>query len=77
MTATFRKETDELLEGISHEKLASALGCSIASVRQARLAIDAKAYRNPPQGWERVIARLAEHESARLGRLAKRLRAKE
>jgi hypothetical protein len=69
----FRKATDELLAVISHQKLAEALGVSVPTVRQARLDPSAKARRNPPEGWERVVAQIAKREANRLERLSARL----
>ena len=73
MPMNFRKATDELFEGISHQDLADALGLSVATVRQARLDDDAKAHRTPPEGWEESVARLARERAKRLERLAERL----
>jgi hypothetical protein len=70
----FKKATDELLVGISHQDLATALGVSVATVRQARLNKSAKAHRNAPDGWESVVARMAALHSKRLETLASRLR---
>jgi DNA-binding GntR family transcriptional regulator len=69
----FKKATDDLLSGISHEQLAEALGVSVASVRQARLTEEALAFRRPPKGWEAVIARLARQRAEHYRRLAERL----
>jgi hypothetical protein len=73
MGLDFRKATDELLAGISHRELADALGCSVPSVRQARLDPTAKAHRSAPEGWEVEVRRLAKDRAARLQRLAERL----
>lgn len=69
----FRKATDELFDGISHQELADALGCSVATVRQARLDADAKAHRSPPEGWENAVRRLADARAKKLAKLAKGL----
>jgi hypothetical protein len=71
----FKKATDELTTVISHQELAQALKVSVATVRQARLGQTAKAYRNPPQGWETVLKRLAEKRAAQLVRLAAQISA--
>jgi hypothetical protein len=71
----FKKATDELLANLSHEELASALGVSVPTVRQARLDEAAKAHRSPPTGWEAKIAKLAKQRSERLRRLADQLSA--
>jgi hypothetical protein len=77
MAQNFRKVTDELFAVISHDELAKALGCSVATVRQARLDDSAKAHRNPPNGWEKVVAKLAEAKAGALARLATRLKSSE
>lgn len=69
----FKKTTDALLESISHEELAEALGVSVASVRQARLAASAKAHRSPPEGWEAGVLRLAKKRVSHFQRLVERL----
>jgi hypothetical protein len=73
MAMDFKKATDELLAPISHQELADALGVSIPSVRQARLDGAAKAHRKPPEGWERVIKRMAEKKAQHFQRLAEKL----
>ena len=71
----FKKATEELMAGMTRGEIADALGVSEATVRQARLDDTANAHRNPPQGWESKVAKLASHRSERLARLAERLRA--
>ena len=70
MAINFRKATDELLVPISHLELAKALGKSVPAIRQARLDQGAKAFRNPPAGWEPIVARMALQHGNRLLRLA-------
>lgn len=77
MTKDFRKATDDLFLGVSHEDLAKALGCSVASIRQARLDEGAKAYRKPPEGWEKGVQKLAEKQGAHFARLAGKVRPSE
>ena len=62
-------------EGVSHERLAKALGVSVATVRQARLNPEAKAHRSPPDQWRRVIAELAEGKIAEYRKLIEGLEA--
>jgi hypothetical protein len=69
----FKKATDELLASITHQELAEALGVSVATVRQARLTPAAKAHRNPPEGWQGAIKRLAKRQSDAFYRLAEKL----
>jgi len=56
----FRKATDELFDRVDHSNLASALGVSIATIRQARLQESARAHRDPPREWQDAVIRLAE-----------------
>ena len=74
MAIDFRKATDELLDCMSHQKLAKALGVGVATVRQARLDESAKAHRNPPHHWQPIVALLARKRAARLIRLADSLK---
>lgn len=69
----FKKATDELFSGITHQELAEALGVSVATIRQARLGKDAKAHRSPPEGWERAALRLAQSREKYFARLAAKL----
>jgi hypothetical protein len=75
MSTDFRKATDDLLEVLSHEELAGALGCSVATVRQARRDEGTTSYRSPPKGWEVTVAKLAEQKAEKLRRLAAKLKA--
>jgi len=77
MSKDFRKATDELFSVISHDELAKALGCSVATIRQARLDDTAKAHRKPPEGWEKVVAKLADGRAVVLRRLTARLKSSE
>lgn len=74
MPMDFKEATDELFKPISHAQLAKYLDCGVATVRQARLPVTAKAHRSPPEGWESEVAELAETEGYRLLALAKSLR---
>jgi len=65
----FRKATDDLCDGLSHEELAKALGVSVASVRQARLKAAAKAHREPPANWKQAVIKLAEQRLGHYRRL--------
>ncbi len=75
MAMNFRKVTDELLAAVTHDELAKALGCSVATVRQARLDESAKAHRRPPEGWEQAVLKLAEQKLEHFKRLVAKLRA--
>jgi hypothetical protein len=69
----FKEATDGLFDRISHEELAEALGVSVASIRQARLNPRAKAFREPPQNWERSVLLLAERKRQHFQKLIERL----
>jgi hypothetical protein len=69
----FKKATEELMAGMTRGDIADALGCSEATVRQARLDEGARAHRKPPEGWEAKLARQARQRAERLARLAERL----
>jgi len=69
----FKKATEELMAGMTRGQIAEALGCSEATVRQARLDPSANAHRSPPEGWEAVLARVARKQAERLQRLADKL----
>ena len=66
----FKKATDELLESVTLEDLASALGVSLQAVRQARAREDTTAFRPSPEGWEEAVIRLARKQAARLSKLS-------
>ena len=70
---TFQDAIDRLGERVTHEQVARALRVSVASVRQYRLAPKAKAHRSPPDGWQRVLVRLAKERSRELEMLADEL----
>lgn len=69
----FRDALDRLGERVTHEQVASALGVSVASVRQYRLSPDAKAHRSPPGGWQKTLATLARARGRELNALADEL----
>jgi hypothetical protein len=70
---SFRSAVDRLGERVTHEKVAHALGVSVASVRQYRLSADAKAHRSPPANWRKVLAVLARARIEELSVLAEEL----
>jgi hypothetical protein len=75
MAINFRKATDELFEVISHEELARELGCSVATIRQARRDEGTSSYRSPPKGWEKGVLKLAEQKLDHFKRLVAKLKA--
>jgi hypothetical protein len=56
----FNKATDALFDRVTHEDLASELGVSVPSIRQARLNGKAIGHREPPPDWESGVKALAE-----------------
>ncbi len=56
----FREAIDDLCEKVGHEDVATALGVSVQTVRQARMADDAKSHRTPPADWQSAVISLAE-----------------
>lgn len=72
MASDFQSATDTLLAAPKLEELAEAIGCSLASVKQARMKAEG-GRRSPPPGWEAAVARLARHRAAQLEKLAAKL----
>lgn len=70
----FKDATDALFERVTHEALAEVLGVSVPSIRQARLDPSAAAFRQPPEGWERAVADLAEKRERHYRQLAKKIK---
>lgn len=67
----FKTASDVL--GVSASRLADEFGLQPQTIRQMRLAPDAASYRSPPEGWRKVLARLARERGAELQELAKTL----
>jgi hypothetical protein len=70
----FKKATDGLFDNLGHSELASTLGISVASIRQARLSPGAKAYREPPPNWESAVLKLAQMRAEHYNQLAAQVR---
>ena len=66
----FRQATDALLESVTLEDLAKAMGVSLQSLRQARATEGTAAFRSPPAGWALAVAQLAERQISHYKRLA-------
>lgn len=62
----FKTATDRVAGCITHAEIAEACGVSIQSIRQARMDPSSPSYRNPPTGWEAVLARLAHQRAKEL-----------
>jgi hypothetical protein len=72
MPPDFISATDALLATPKLDELAHAIGCSVASVKQARMKAG-EGHRSPPPGWEAGIAHLARRKAVQLQKLADRL----
>ena len=71
---SFVEVTDTFLaNNVGLKDVAEALGVSYSTVRATRLPEDSPSHRNPPEGWERALARLARERAGNLSRLAKEL----
>jgi hypothetical protein len=73
----FREAIDAICARTDHEDVAKELGVSLQTVRQARMAPDAVAYRSAPDNWKEAVIRLTEKRTDDYRRLAERLRANE
>jgi hypothetical protein len=69
MYMDFKTASDTL--GLSASRLAEEFGLQPQTIRQMRLAPNAASYRSPPEGWRKVLARLARERGAELHDLAK------
>ena len=70
----FRETVDVLCDPLDHKKVADALGVSVQTVRQARLAEQSRAFRAPPKHWKDTIIRLAERRIMHYRQLIERVR---
>jgi hypothetical protein len=63
----FKTATDIL--GLPATELATAFGLRPQTIRQMRLAPDSVNYRSAPEGWQKVVIRLARVRSRELAAL--------
>jgi transposase-like protein len=66
----FREAARRLGEQITTATMAKELGVSEHTVRQARLQAGASGHRSPPEGWPRILARLAREREGHFRSLA-------
>lgn len=66
----FKSATDRLTACLSHIDIADAAGVSVQAIRQARVDSKSLSYREPPKGWQKVIAHLARQRAKELKALA-------
>jgi hypothetical protein len=69
MAKNFRLVTNELFEKTGAEELAAQIGCSVQSVKQARMDVASPSHRVPPPGWEAAVIKLIDVRIAQLARL--------
>jgi hypothetical protein len=69
----FREATGELCAKMGHDGIAAALGISVQTVQQSRMARGAAAHREPPSQWEHAVIRLAEKQVWHYRKLIERL----
>jgi hypothetical protein len=69
----FRTAMDLLSTGVSEVSFATAAGIATASVHQARLPEDVPEQCDPPEEWERILARLARERARDLLAIADEL----
>lgn len=75
MALSFRKVTDDLISKVTLMELAEQIGCSLATIDQARLSEEAKARRSPPPGWQKAVLKLAEARVRHFQKVAEAMRA--
>jgi hypothetical protein len=71
MPPTFREVTDTLC--LTAAEIGQLFGVKEQTARQMRLDPSAASYRRPPDGWQRVLARVALERGGELARLAREL----
>ena len=64
---------EDLGARIGAEEMAAELGCSLQTVKQARMEANKAGRRPAPEGWERAAKRLALRQAAHFQRLADKL----
>jgi hypothetical protein len=69
----FKTATDRLTDRVTADDIARAFGVARNTSARARLDPTGSAYRSPPVGWRRVLARLARARSRELKALADEL----
>lgn len=70
----FGEATDRLMACPSLRDVAESAGANYQTVRQARLTPEHPNNRQPPKGWEKAVAKLAEERAQELQALAEELR---
>jgi hypothetical protein len=69
----FKTATDRLTERVTADEIARACGVARNTIARARLDPSSSAYRSPPVGWQKVLARLARERGDEFYDLAAKL----
>ena len=73
MAKDFRAVMEDLGARIGAEEMAAELGCSLQTVKQARMEAGKPGRRPAPEGWEKAASKLAKRQAAYFQRLADKL----
>ena len=73
---SFQETANALLMPTSHQDLADALDCSVASLRAALRDPKSPAFRKAPAGWEVTMRRLLQAKADHFAILSQRLTVK-
>lgn len=71
----FKRASDRVAAArITLADMARSVGVEHQTLRRARLDPESKSYREPPEGWEKSVAKLAQKRASDLIKLAEELR---
>lgn len=71
----FKRASDRVAAArITLADMAKSVGVAHQTLRRARLDPENAAYREPPEGWEKAVAKLAQKRASDLIKLAEELR---
>lgn len=69
----FREATDRLSPCVTQEAIAAAAGVTRNTIKRARISPTSEHFRAPPQGWRKILARLARERARDLANVADEL----
>ncbi len=69
----FVKAVERLKHCVTDDEIAAATGVSTNTIRRTRADPSTRNYRPPPEGWQKVLARLARERSSELAAFANEL----
>ena len=71
----FKRASDRVAAArITLADMAKSVGVEHQTLRRARLDPESRSYREPPEGWEKAVAKLAQKRASDLIKLAEELR---